>query len=121
MGMNTPTTKLVDFREGCKKDLLKFPKEARSDAGYQLDRIQRGLQPDDWKPMTTVGQGVKEIRVSEDNGIFRVFYVASIGDKVYVLHCFQKKTQQTAQKDIDLAKGRYKRLIQELQGNGPKK
>ena len=121
MNMDTPNIKSVDFREGSKKDLLKFPKEARTVAGYQIDRVQRGFQPDDWKPMTTVGPGVNEIRIDEDNGIFRVFYVANIGDKVYVLHCFQKKTQKTAQKDIDLAKGRYKRLIQELQKNGSKK
>jgi phage-related protein len=86
-----------------------------------LDKIQRGLSPEDWKPMKTVGPGVQEIRVKDDGEQFRVFYVATIGTKVYVLHAFHKKTEQTEQHDIDLAKGRYKRLIEELKKNGSKK
>jgi len=60
--------------------------------------------------MPSVGPGVMEIRIREHNGAFRVFYVANRGDAVFVLHCFQKKTQQTAKKDIDLGKQRYKEL-----------
>ncbi len=61
--------------------------------------------------MASVGSGVKEIRVRDENGIFRVMYVAKFSDAIYVLHCFQKKTQQTSQQDIDLAKSRYKDLL----------
>ena len=60
--------------------------------------------------MPSVGPGVTEIRIREDNGAFRIFYVANRGDAVFVLHCFQKKTQQTAKKDIDLGRQRYKEL-----------
>jgi phage-related protein len=88
--------------------LREFPDDARSEAGYQLREVQRGNDPSDWKPMKTVGSGVREIRVSEESGAFRVIFVASLGDEVVVLHAFQKKTQQTRQKDIDLAASRLR-------------
>jgi phage-related protein len=72
--------------------------------------VQLGLDPDDWKPMTTVGSGVREIRIRDEAGAFRVLYVANIGDIVYVLHAFQKKTQQTAKRDLDLAASRLKQI-----------
>jgi len=58
--------------------------------------------------MTTVGKGVREIRVVDETGIFRVIYLANFGDTVLVLHAFQKKTEKTAKSDIDLAKSRFK-------------
>jgi phage-related protein len=94
--------------------LRAFPPQAKSEAGFQLDQVQHGRDPDDWKPMTSVGSGVKEIRVRDEHGIFRVIYVAKFSDAIYVLHCFQKKTQQTSQQDIDLAKSRYKDLLKGL-------
>lgn len=83
--------------------LRDFPDDARSEAGYQLSEVQLGNDPDNWKPMKTVGPGVREIQVREASGAFRVIYLATLPDRVLVLHAFQKKTQQTAQKDIDLA------------------
>ena len=80
-----------------------LPADARREAGYQLDRVQRGLDPDDWRPMPSIGAGVREIRVRERAGAFRVIYVATFADAVYVLHAFQKKTQQTPKRDMDLA------------------
>jgi phage-related protein len=87
-------------------DLQSFPKEVRQVLGEELRRVQEGGMPRDFKPMPTVGQGVYEIRVSLE-GAWRVMYVAKFADAVYVLHSFQKKTQQTAKDDIDLAKKRY--------------
>ncbi|VAW47061.1 Phage-related protein [hydrothermal vent metagenome] len=89
------------------KDLLEFPLNAKQDVGYQLHRIQNGLDPEDWKPFQTIGSGVKEIRISEDSNAFRVMYVAKFSGKIYVLHAFQKKTQKTRPQDIHLAKNRY--------------
>ena len=66
--------------------------------------------------MSTVGQGVREIRIREDDGAFRVIYVARLADAVYVLHCFQKKTQATRKADLDLAERRYRDLVKELRG-----
>lgn len=106
--------KPVDFRGRSLSELRDFPTAARTAAGHQIHLVQRGLDPDDWKPMKTIGKGVREIRVSEADGIFRVVYVASIGRKVYVLRCFQKKTQATSKTDIDAARERYRALQREL-------
>jgi phage-related protein len=89
---------------GDSKDVIRqFPQEAREDAGYQIERVQRGVEPKDWKPLKAVGRGVREIRVSKMSGEFRIVYVAFLADAIYVLHAFQKKTQETAKRDIDLA------------------
>jgi phage-related protein len=88
-------------------DLQSFPKEVRRMLGEELRHVQEGDMPSDFKPMPTVGKGVYEIRVSLE-GAWRVMYVAKFADAVYVLHSFQKKTQQTAKEDIELAKKRYR-------------
>jgi len=87
-----------------------FPERARRNAGFQLDRVQRGLDPDDWKPMATIGSGVREIRVRDATGAYRVVYVASFAEAVYVLHAFQKKTQRTSARDLALAQLRLREL-----------
>jgi phage-related protein len=87
-----------------------FPQRARREAGFQLDRVQRGLDADDWKPMATVGPGVREIRVRDVTGAYRVVYVATLADAVYVLHAFQKKTQRTSRSDLMLAQARLRQL-----------
>lgn len=92
------------------EDLLAFPKEARRNAGYQLGLVQFGLEPNDWKPFNGVGSGTKEIRVRDKDGIYRVLYVAKFEEAIYVLHCFQKKTESTAQADKEIAKARYRAI-----------
>jgi phage-related protein len=101
-----PAIFLGDSRER----LRGFPAMARRRAGYQLDRVQHGFNPHDWKPMGTVGAGVREIRIRDDTGAFRVIYVATRPEAVYVLHCFEKKSQRTNRLDIALATKRYKDL-----------
>ena len=93
-------------------DLLGFPHAARRDAGFQLNRVQAGLDPADWKPFNDVGAGTREIRIRDASGIFRVMYVAKFDEAVYVLHCFQKKTQTTSKQDKDIAEARYRALVQ---------
>jgi phage-related protein len=106
--------KTVRFCGTALDDLRIFPDSARREAGYQLDRVQNGQAPTDWKPMTTVGRGVQEIRIRDETGAFRVIYIARLADAVYVLHCFQKKTQKTSKADLDLAGKRYNELVKEL-------
>lgn len=106
--------KPLEFRGSALSDLRSFPGAARREAGFQLDRVQRGLEPGDWKPMATVGQGVREIRIRDADGAFRIIYVAKFAEAVFVLHCFQKKSQRTAREDIALATQRYKELVREL-------
>ncbi len=95
------------------KRLRVFPEDARQDAGYQLDKVQRGQQPDDFKPMRSIGQGVEEIRVRDDSGAYRVIYTARMPDAVFVLHAFHKKTQQTSKVDIQMAKQRFGQLMRD--------
>ena len=106
--------KPVEFRGSALADLRAFPDEARRRAGFQLDQVQHGRDPDDWKPMATIGRGVREIRIREPQGAFRVIYVAKFAEAVFVLHCFQKKSQRTSREDIALAARRYRELVEEL-------
>jgi len=90
--------------------LREFPPDARRSAGHQLDRGQRGLDPDDWKPMQSIGPGVREIRIRERAGAFRVIYLATLADAVYVLNAFQKKTQRAPRQETELAMERMRAL-----------
>jgi phage-related protein len=101
--------KPVKFLGDSLRRLREFPEDARQDTGYQLDKVQRGSQPDDLKPMPSIGKGVEEIRVRDESGIYRTLYTARLADAVYVLHAFQKKTQATPKTDI--AKERYAELM----------
>ena len=92
-------------------DLRAFPKEARKEAGFQMGKVQAGLDPTDWKPFDGVGPGTKEIRIKDASGVFRVMVVAKFEEAVYVLHCFQKKTQATSKRDKDIAAARYRAVI----------
>ncbi len=112
LAMSDP--KPVEFRGSSLDDLRAFPLAARREAGHQLDQVQNGQDPDDWKPMNTVGQGVREVRIRDASGAFRIMYIAKFADAVYVLHCFQKKTEKTSKVDLDLAAKRYRDLLKEL-------
>jgi phage-related protein len=106
--------KPIEFRGTALADLCSFPTKARREAGFQLFQVQQGENPADWKSIETIGPGIREIRIRDDAGAFRVIYVARFADAVYVLHCFHKKTQRTSQRDIALAKRRYKDLVKEV-------
>ena len=99
--------KSIEFLGDSLEQIREFPDDAKRDVGYQLDRVQHGLQPDDFKPMPTIGKGVEEIRVRDDNSAYRLIYTARLADAIYVLHAFQKKTQSTSKRDIELAKQRF--------------
>ena len=92
-------------------DLRDFPRSARRETGFQLDKVQNGEEADDWKPIPTVGSGVYEIRVRDESGAFRLMYVAKFPEAVYVLHTFQKKTRTTARRDLALARDRYQEVL----------
>lgn len=100
--------KQISFLGDSLARLRDFPDDARAEAGHQLNEVQNGKDPDDWKPMKTIGPGVREIRIRDRSGAFRVIYLATLPEAVLVLHAFQKKTQATAQKDIDLAAQRLR-------------
>lgn len=94
------------FLGDTKRVIGAFPKDARREAGYQLDAVQDGLEPTDWKPFPAIGPGVREIRIREASGAFRVIYQAALQDVVLVLSAFQKKTQKTPLREIEKARDR---------------
>ena len=102
--------KSVRFVGSSRSELSAFPDSAKLRAGHELFMVQVGREPDDWKPMSSVGAGVCEIRVRDPAGQYRVIYVASFGTAIYVLHAFQKKSKtgiKTSKQDVDLIKQRY--------------
>ena len=92
-------------------DLLAFPNDARKEAGFQLGKVQAGLEPTDWKPFDDVGVGTREIRIRDTSGIYRVMYVAKFEEAIYVLHCFRNKTQVTRKQDKAIAAARYRAVV----------
>ncbi|MCA1662598.1 MAG: type II toxin-antitoxin system RelE/ParE family toxin [Novosphingobium sp.] len=86
----------------------RFPRRSPIRSRVSIERSPAGERTGDWKPMKTVGAGVREIRVREASGAFRVIYLATLPDRVLVLHAFRKKTQATPRKDIDLAARRLR-------------
>jgi phage-related protein len=99
--------KEIIFKGNSLESIRNFPLEARREAGFQLDRVQNGLEPLNWKPLNTIGLGVKEIRIRDTSGIYRVIYVAKFADAVFVLNAFQKKQQKTPQSEIAVARKLY--------------
>ncbi len=102
--------KEIEFHGRTLDEIRGFPEDAKHEAGYQLDRVQRGYDPTDWKPMPSIGAGVREIRIQEQ-GQYRVIYITKLEDAIHVLHAFQKKTQKTRKQDIDAAKRAMKQIL----------
>ena len=90
---------------------MAFPSDARKEAGFQLGKVQAGLEPAGWKPFDDVGAGTREIRLRDASGSYRVMYVAKFEEAIYVLHCFRKKTQATSKQDKTIAAARYRAVI----------
>jgi len=102
--------KPITFLGDSLNTIRQFPSDVRREAGHQLDRVQFGKLPDNWKPMSSIGLGVNEIRLRNENGAFRVIYIAKLEDAIYVLHAFEKKSQKTSQADLGLARKRLNEL-----------
>ena len=105
--------KAIIFLGRTLNSIKSYPQAAKQDVGFQLSEVQQGRNPRDWKPMSSIGAGVREIRIKESTGIYRVIYIASFKNAVYALHAFKKKTNKTAKKDLDLAKIAYKQALEE--------
>ena len=103
-----------------RRDLRAFPALARRLTGFELRRVQQGLDPDDWKPMQTVGPGVREIRI-HIGGAHRVFYVATRTEAIYVLHASEKKTQKSSAHDLRIGRDRFRALGKLRQQHGKEK
>ena|ERR1043166_5738150 len=102
--------KRVTFHGDSLDRLRDFPENARREAGHELYQVQMGRDPSDWKPMSTISAGVREIRIRDAAGAYRVIYIATLADAIHVLHAFEKKTQKTARRDLELAAARLRQL-----------
>ncbi|HXU29986.1 MAG TPA: type II toxin-antitoxin system RelE/ParE family toxin [Thermoanaerobaculia bacterium] len=96
------------------EDLRALPGDARRDVGHQLDQVQQGLEPEDWKSMSAVGPGVFELRI-HTSVQHRVFYVAKVAEGIYVLHDFLKKKQRTSRSNIEIGRNRYRDVVKNRQ------
>jgi phage-related protein len=105
--------KPIDWRGSSLEDLRAFPDAPRHSAGQELRRLQRGEMPTDWRPFSEIGPGGREIRIDCADGWFRVMYVAKFEEAIYVLHSFQKASRRTSQRDVDVARARYRAVIGE--------
>ena len=105
--------KPVTFHGDSLDRLRNFPEDARREAGHELYQVQGGADPSNWKPIPTIGTGVREIRIRDATGAYRVIYIATLADAIHVLHAFQKRSQKTAQRDLDLAAARLRQLKRE--------
>ena len=94
-------------------DLRQFPEDVRRDAGFQLYRLQSGLEAADWKAMPQLGRGVEEIRLRHFSGAYRVIYLARFAEAIYVLHCFNKTTRRTAEHEKQIVRNRLQVIQQE--------
>ena len=106
--------KIIEWIGSSRDDVRRFPRDARRQAGLELRAVQRGYEPTDLKPVSSVGPGVYEIRIHAHDA-FRVFYVAKFEEAIYVLHAFQKKTQKTAKRDIEIGRQRYRTVQRDRQ------
>jgi phage-related protein len=102
--------KRIEFRGRSPAAIRDFPTYVRREAGYQLDRAQHGLDPTDWKPIPTVGKGVREIRIRAE-GQFRVIYLTQSPNLVVVLHAFQKKSRKTPKHEVDQARRNFRKAF----------
>ena len=106
------TIKPVEWLGDSRERVQAFPSEARREVGFELWEVQQGKQPSDWKPMPSVGLGVNEIRVRAGNA-YRLIYVARFSEAVYVFHAFEKKSRKTSKPDLELARKRFRTMVQE--------
>ena len=102
-----------------RRNVRAFPADARRRGGFQLRRVQQGLDPDDWKPMASVGPSVREIRIHTELA-HRVFYLATFDEAVYVLHAFEKRTRKTPPHELTLARDRYRALLKKRANDAKK-
>ncbi len=103
---------------GDSKEVIRnFPKNIREDFGFALWQLQQGNIPVSSRPMPSIGRAVFELKSQDKSGWYRAIYMTKVKDKVFILHCFMKKSGKTAKNDLELAKQRYKAVITQERGS----
>lgn len=101
-----PKDAVIAWEGDSKEVISSFPEQARQNLGFQLRLLQLGQQPNDYRPMSTIGPGVFELRDQDERAWYRVIYLSRIRDVVHVLHCFEKRSRETPAKEIRTARQR---------------
>lgn len=97
--------------EGDSREVISsFPDDVKQNLGFQLRLLQEGEEPLDYRPMRSIGSGVFELRDEDERSWYRVIYLSRVGDVIYVLHCFEKKSRETPRNDLETAKQRLKNV-----------
>ncbi len=105
-----PVLRLIVWMGNSKRNLRAFPEDARKIIGDELQLIQFGGMPKDARPFKGIGSGVFEIALRHEGEAYRTVLAVRLGEKIYVLHAFQKKSKKgiaTPRQDVDLIKQRY--------------
>jgi phage-related protein len=110
-------TKRLLWLGSARRDIRDFPEPARRTAGFQLFRVHQGLEPNDSKPMASIGAGVQELRIHTE-AEHRVCYVARFLEGIYVIHAFEKRTKKTSRSDLELARTQYRELLEHRRRQG---
>jgi phage-related protein len=108
--LETPVLRPLVWMGNAKRNLQAFPKGAQKIIGDELQLIQFGGMPKDAKPFKGVGSGVLEIALRYDAEAYRTVLAVQLGEKIYILHAFQKKSKkgiETTKHDVNLIKQRY--------------
>ena len=115
--MRGKTIRPISWIKRAEKDFRSFPLTAQQKAARALTQIGEGDTPELAKPMQGLGTGVWELVIKDKGDAFRVVYVLQLGDEIWVVHAFQKKSTTgiaTPKHEIDLIKDRIKRLKEVL-------
>ena len=94
--------------------IRRFPSPVRQDLGAELRRLQIGEQPLSSRPMPSIGIRVYELKEQDERAWYRVIYLAKVGNRIHVLHCFEKKSAKTGKSDFAVARSRLKRVMARL-------
>jgi len=110
-------TRTVSWLKPALKDFLAFPRDAQDKAGTALTYIAEGGTPDIAKPLHGLGSGVWELAIKSRGDAFRIVYALQLGEDIWVVHAFQKKSKKgisTPKPEIDLVRERIKRLKEQM-------
>jgi phage-related protein len=117
MDSSAPKDAVVAWEGDSKEAISSFPDAAKYNLGFELRLLQQGQQPTDYRPMSSIGPGVFELREQDERAWYRVIYLSRVRDVIHVLHCFEKRSRETPMKEINTARQRLKmvraRMIQE--------
>jgi phage-related protein len=122
MASDAPKDVVIAWEGDSKEVISSFPDVAKQNLGFDLRLLQQGQQPTDYRPMSSIGPGVFELRDQDERACYRVIYLSRVRDIIHVLHCFEKKRRETPAKEINTGRQRLKavraRMVQEKKHGG---